>query len=122
MSTLNVERHVLAGLVTALTGTPPPYELYSLDRGEVVQNWLWAVGHTPFGPYSSCKALSVLETHAAHRNALLGRLERLLRRLGDASSQLDAFIAEFSPVLPPRRNGKSQELQRDSNWIDFLYK
>ena len=78
------------------------------------------MGHTPFGPYSTCKTLSLLAKQAALRNALLGRLEKQLRRLKESVTELDVFIQEYASVFPASGN-QSQELQRDSNLIDLLY-
>ena len=119
MSTVDVERHVLAGLTTAMTGMPPPYEVYSASRQTLGQNWLWAVGHTPFGPYSACRTLSLLARHAAHRNALVGRLEKLLRKMRASVAMLDDFIEEYTPAFE-KENARS--LKRETNWIDLLYK
>lgn len=120
MSTLDVQRHVVAGLTSALTGLPPPYELYHPKRG-VIQDWLWAVGHTPFGPYSTCRTLSLLAQHAAYRNALLGRLEHLLANVRETVGALDEFIEEYAAAFK-LQDKEMEQLQRESSWLDLLYK
>eukprot|EP00210_Caulerpa_lentillifera_P000299 g292.t1 len=115
-STIDVERHILSGVMIALTGSIPPYELFNAEKQEVNYNWLWATGHTPFGPYSTTKTLSGVTKQAAHRNALVGRLEGIIRRLQSLIHELDDFAIQHTSLIP--RN----DPQRDKTWMDYLYR
>lgn len=119
MNTLDVQRHILAGLTTALTGIPPPYEIYRSGKG-VVHDWMWSTGHTPFGAYSKCQTLSRLAKQAANRNALLGRLERMLLTLRESVETLDKFVEKYSSVFQIDLGPGG--MKRDKSMIDILYK
>ena len=54
---LDVTRHVAAGVAQALGGLVPPYVRFSAAHGSAAGDWLWGVGHHPFGPYSNCSGL-----------------------------------------------------------------
>lgn len=47
-----------AGLASALAGITPPYQHYEPAAGRLVADWRWAVGATPFGPYSNFSGVS----------------------------------------------------------------
>jgi hypothetical protein len=129
-------RSVIAGLATALGGVVPPQQRHcAASEDGVVEDWRWAVGAVPWGPYSgfsgmrcapgagansafaarrTCRTAcalcagraatlhlasrSSIFATAAHRNLLLARLERPLRRLAAALDHLDAFVAQHLQV------------------------
>lgn len=115
-STIDVERHILAGVMTALTGSVPPYETFDFSKQQTLRNWLWATGHLPFGPYSKTKTLSRVTKQSAHRNALVGRLEITIQRLKGLIHDLDDFALQHSSLIP------TDEPQRDKSWKDYLYR
>jgi hypothetical protein len=51
-------RHVIAGLAKALAGVVPPQARYDSLGDVVTSDWRWAVGATPFGPYSNFTGVS----------------------------------------------------------------
>ena len=53
MDGLDVTRNIAAGMAMAVGGIVPPHLRYSSPHGGVLNNWLWSVGHHPFGPYSN---------------------------------------------------------------------
>ena len=53
-----VQRHILAGLASAVGGLSAPYEKASHVHERPVVNWLWAVGCHPFGPFSNTSQVS----------------------------------------------------------------
>lgn len=115
-STIDVERHILAGVMTALTGSVPPYETFDFNKKQTLRNWLWATGHLPYGPYSTTKTLSRVTKQAAHRNALVGRLEITIQQLKGLIHDLDDFALQHSSLIP------TDDPQRDKSWTDYLYR
>lgn len=53
-----VQRHILAGLASAVAGLSAPYEKASHVHERPVVNWLWAAGCHPFGPFSNTSKVS----------------------------------------------------------------
>lgn len=52
------QRHILAGLASAVGGLTAPYEKTSHVHERAVVNWLWAAGCHPFGPFSNTSQIS----------------------------------------------------------------
>jgi hypothetical protein len=52
------QRHILAGLASAVGGLSAPYERASRIHERHVVNWLWAVGYHLFGPFSNSSQIS----------------------------------------------------------------
>ncbi|GFR52439.1 hypothetical protein Agub_g15013, partial [Astrephomene gubernaculifera] len=86
-------RAIIAGLATALGGVVPPQQRVCGAEGQVVEDWRWAVGAVPWGPYGNYTGISSIFAATVHRNLLLARIERPLRRLIASLERLDAFIA-----------------------------
>jgi hypothetical protein len=47
----------------------------------VVENYFWAVGKTPFGPFSGLTELSFSQRDAAGKNVLFTEIHQLLEEL-----------------------------------------
>ncbi|KAG2433383.1 hypothetical protein HXX76_008444 [Chlamydomonas incerta] len=86
-------RSIIAGLATALGGVVPPHQRYCTAEHAIVEDWRWAVGAVPWGPYSNYTALSSIFASTARRNLLVSRIEQPLRRLIATMDRVDAFIA-----------------------------
>lgn len=52
------QRHILAGLASAIGGLSAPYERASRIHERPIVNWLWAAGCHPFGPFSNSSQIS----------------------------------------------------------------
>lgn len=52
------QRHILAGLASAVGGLRAPYEKVSHVHERPIVNWLWATGCHPFGPFSNTSQIS----------------------------------------------------------------
>lgn len=52
------QRHILAGLASAVGGLSAPYERASRIHERPIVNWLWAAGCHPFGPFSNSSQIS----------------------------------------------------------------
>lgn len=103
--------------------TPPQESCYSYVPGLVAEDWLWATGHTPFGPYSNTSTFSDITVSVAHRNMLLAQVERLLFPVRGMIQKLDDFIGEY--VCPPFDELGIKEANfggTKETWIDQLYK
>lgn len=62
------QRHILAGLASAVGGLSAPYEKASHVHERPLVNWLWATGCHPFGPFSNSSQISqMLQDVAAVR-------------------------------------------------------
>jgi len=86
-------RHVIAGLARALAGVVPPQARYD-PLGEVVtSDWRWAVGATPFGPYSNFTGVSEITQSIARRNLLLSHTSAMLKQLQEQLNEFDAFVS-----------------------------
>ncbi|KAF8055392.1 hypothetical protein HT031_006759 [Scenedesmus sp. PABB004] len=86
-------RHVVAGLAQALAGVVPPYRHFEPGLGRQENDWRWACGATPFGPYSNYDGVSEIMQNAARRNELLAHVSAALRQLQHQLDAVDAFIA-----------------------------
>ncbi|KAG2449332.1 hypothetical protein HYH02_005487 [Chlamydomonas schloesseri] len=86
-------RSIIAGLATALGGVVPAHQRYCPAEHAIVEDWRWAVGAVPWGPYSNYTALSSIFASTARRNLLVSRIEQPLRRLIATMDRVDAFIA-----------------------------
>ena len=126
-------RHVVAGVARALGGVASPTERWSPIHGGVVENWLWAVGHHPFGPFSGCPTMSVVLQDVAKRNAALTRVDTALRAVRAGIAEIEAFGDEF--LASPFRSLSADDTAGDDDdgahvvlksskgtWLDYLYR
>lgn len=75
----SVTRNVIAGMAQALAGLAPPYVRYDHVARAFVQDWRWAVGAQPWGPYSNYTSLRCAGGRGA--GDAVGMLCRVLCRL-----------------------------------------
>lgn len=133
-------RHVVAGVARALGGLAAPHERRSVAHDQRVENWLWSVGHHPFGPFTNCTTLSAALADVARRNAVLSRADTALRavRRGLAETErfADAFLkpplADVFPFPRERRAAALDDVapsaaardgprEPEQTWLDYLY-
>jgi len=111
-------RPVMAALVSTLWGVAPTYQAWDVQHSQVKENYMWAVGNTPFGPFSSATTLSFAQTEAAKRFRLYSFIESALRRL----SGLFTTYAEYDLELA---DGLSEEaytqLMQRWNLLQFKF-
>lgn len=76
-------------------GVIPPY-FRPLPRGHTpgppLFDWRWAVGATPFGPYSNFHGASEIMQNVARRNLLLAHISSALRAAQHGLDDLDEFV------------------------------
>lgn len=116
------QRHILAGLASAVGGLSAPYEKASLVHERPVLNWLWSTGCHPFGPFSNTSQISKMLQDVALRNTIYARVDSALRKIRDMSESVQSFAAEYlkTPLGEPvkgKKNKSSTEL-----WLEKFYK
>ncbi|KAK9933989.1 hypothetical protein M0R45_021157 [Rubus argutus] len=90
-----VQRHILAGLASAVAGLCAPYEKASHVHERPVVNWLWAAGCHPFGPFSNTSKVSQMLQDVALRNSIYARVDSALHKIRDTSEAVQIFAAEY---------------------------
>lgn len=116
------QRHILAGLASAVGGLRAPYEKVSHVHERPIVNWLWATGCHPFGPFSNTSQISQMLQDVALRNTIYARVDSALRRIRDTSEAVQTFASEYlkTPVGEPvkgKKNKSTTEL-----WLEKFYK
>ncbi|XVF28193.1 hypothetical protein REPUB_Repub15cG0007800 [Reevesia pubescens] len=116
------QRHILAGLASAVGGLSAPYEKGSHAHERTVVNWLWAAGCHPFGPFSNTSQISQMLQDVALRNTIYARVDSALRTIRDTSEAVQSFAAEYlkTPLGEPvkgKKNKSTTEL-----WLEKFYK
>ncbi|ONK67584.1 uncharacterized protein A4U43_C05F1550 [Asparagus officinalis] len=116
------QRHILAGLASALGGLTAPYEKASHIHERPILNWLWATGCHPFGPFSNSSQISLMLQDVALRSTIYAQVDSALRRIRETSEAVQSFAAEHlkTPLGEPvkgKKNKSSTEL-----WLEKFYK
>ncbi|TYJ15549.1 hypothetical protein E1A91_A10G190400v1 [Gossypium mustelinum] len=116
------QRHIIAGLASAVGGLSAPYEKASHVHERPVVNWLWAAGCHPFGPFSNTSRISQMLQDVALRNTIYARVDSALRTIRDTSEAVQSFAAEYlkTPLGEPvkgKKNKSTTEL-----WLEKFYK
>ncbi|XP_043723598.1 uncharacterized protein LOC122670703 [Telopea speciosissima] len=116
------QRHILAGLASAVGGLSAPYEKASHVHERPVLNWLWATGCHPFGPFSNTSQISKMLHEVALRSTIYSRVDSALHKIRDTSEAVQIFAAEYlkTPLGEPvkgKKNKSSTEL-----WLEKFYK
>ncbi|PON93169.1 Transmembrane protein [Trema orientale] len=118
----HAQRHILAGLASALGGLSAPYEKASHVHERPVVNWLWATGCHPFGPFSNTSQISQMLRDVALRNTIYARVDTALRKIRETSEAVQTFAAEHlkTPLGEPVK-GKKNKSSTDL-WLEKFYK
>ncbi|KAJ8623419.1 hypothetical protein MRB53_031948 [Persea americana] len=116
------QRHILAGLASAVGGLSAPYEKASHVHERPVVNWLWAAGCHPFGPFSNASQVSQMLQDVALRNTIYARVDSALRRIRDTSEAVQAFAGEYlrTPLGEPVKGQKKKS--GTELWLEKFYK
>ncbi|CAO2835101.1 unnamed protein product [Amaranthus hypochondriacus] len=116
------QRHILAGLASAVGGLVAPYERASRVHERPVLNWLWAVGYHPFGPFSNSSGISHMLHDVARRNTIYAHVDSALRRIRDTSEAVQAFASAYLKTpLGELVKGKKNKTSTDL-WLEKFYK
>ncbi|KAK3418231.1 hypothetical protein EUGRSUZ_H04185 [Eucalyptus grandis] len=117
-----VQRHIIAGLASAVGGLTAPYEKASHVHERAVVSWLWATGCHPFGPFSSTSKVSQMLKDVALRNTIYARVDAALRKIRDTSEVVQGFASEYlkTPLGEPVKGKKSKS--STELWLEKFYK
>ncbi|XP_037430615.1 uncharacterized protein LOC119296316 [Triticum dicoccoides] len=116
------QRHILAGLASAVGGLSTPYERASRIHERPIVNWLWSAGCHPFGPFSNSSQISQILQDVALRTTIYARVDAALRKIRDTSESVQSFASDHlkTPLGEPvkgNKNKSSTEL-----WVEKFYK
>ncbi|KAF3597982.1 hypothetical protein DY000_02026644 [Brassica cretica] len=117
-----VQRHILAGIASALGGVSAPYEKTSHAHERPVTNWLWAAGCHPFGPFSNVSQMSQMLQDVALRNTIYARVDSALHKIRETSEAVQNFASEYlkTPLGEPVKDKKNKT--RTELWVEKFYK
>ncbi|WRX21633.1 hypothetical protein QQP08_014120 [Theobroma cacao] len=145
------QRHILAGLASAVGGLSAPYEKASHIHERPVVNWLWAAGCHPFGPFSNTSQISQMLQDAAlvrlpsciskcsqvdsngqwhlkcitscwQRNMIYARVDSALRIIRETSEAVQSFAAQYLKTpLGEPVKGKKNKTTTEL-WLEKFYK
>ncbi|GJP77636.1 hypothetical protein CLOP_g7994 [Closterium sp. NIES-67] len=88
----HLQRPLTAGIAAALGGLVAPYEDLKVHRQRCMRrDWVWAVGHHPFGPVSNTSSLSALLQDTIRMNAVYSRIDITLRSLHRCIQAIEDF-------------------------------
>ncbi|KAJ3683034.1 hypothetical protein LUZ60_013261 [Juncus effusus] len=122
MDASTIQRHILAGLASAIGGLSAPYERASRVHARPVVNWLWAAGCHPFGPFANSSRLSLMLQDVALRSTIYARVDSALRKIRETSELVQSFTAEHlkTPLGEPVKGKKNKTVAE--LWIEKFYK
>lgn len=116
------QRHVLAGLASAVGGLSAPYERASHIHERPIVNWLLASGCHPYGPFSNTSKISQMLHDVALRNSIYANVDAALRKIRETSEAVQSFASEHlkTPLGAPVK-GKQNKSTTDL-WLEKFYK
>lgn len=116
------QRHILAGLASALGGLTAPYEKASHIHERPILNWLWATGCHPFGPFSNTSQISLMLQDVALRSTIYAQVDSALHRIRETSEAVQTFAAEHlkTPLGEPVKGKKKKS--GTELWLEKFYK
>lgn len=116
------QRHIIAGLASAVGGLSAPYERASHIHERPVVNWLWASGCHPYGPFSNTSKISQMLQDAALRSSIYAHVDAALHKIRDTSEAVQSFASEHlkTPLGEPVK-GK-QKKSATELWLEKFYK
>eukprot|EP00873_Tetraselmis_striata_P008332 jgi/Tetstr1/428596/TSEL_018588.t1 len=127
---LDATQHIVAGVAAALGGVNMPHLRYSQWHGAACADWLWSVGHHPFGPYANTSGISSLLLDASRRNTVLSRLSRAAEDVSEVLESMASFAEVYmSSVSIPgmagfvERDNMAEWTKQDQlPWLDAMYR
>lgn len=111
-----ITRHIIAALASGLFGVQPSY---AATGKSVTQDFRWATGALPFGPFTASKRLSTVYADNACVSSIVTRASRALHSVRAALQELRLFTEEFqsgphelSREAPPDGNELREETEQ----------
>lgn len=111
-------RPVMGALVSTVWGVAPTHQAWDPLHNRIKENYLWAVGGTPFGPFSPSVRLTFAQTDPARRFRLYGYIERTLRRLTSLFRTYAEYDLELEDGLSPEAY---EQLMQRWNLLQFKF-
>jgi hypothetical protein len=116
----DVSRQAVAGVLQSVFGVAPTYQRYSAALGRFTNDYLFTVGHTPFGPFSRSTHLSMAIQDSVWRNPLLSHLSRSVAILNHVRQEIaELNFPKRKEVLGHLENAELF-LRRSSVFIGLL--
>ncbi|KAK3236360.1 hypothetical protein CYMTET_53494 [Cymbomonas tetramitiformis] len=113
-------RHMVAGVGMALAGLASPMESHSQLHGKYKEDFMWAVGHHPFGPMSNTSTMSLLLQDTARRNSIFSQVDSAVADMRAGLSLADDFADQYLQRPFGDRIHESVHSE-DSWWLDRVY-
>eukprot|EP00824_Muranothrix_gubernata_P000512 TRINITY_DN1058_c0_g1_i1.p1 TRINITY_DN1058_c0_g1~~TRINITY_DN1058_c0_g1_i1.p1 ORF type:complete len:727 (+),score=124.16 TRINITY_DN1058_c0_g1_i1:317-2182(+) len=110
-------RAVMSALLQTVYGVAPTQQRWSPLHNATLDDFLWAVGNTPFGLFSYSKKLSFAQRDAAARNLIYTHMSRTLTEVSTLLHRFAKFGKELDEVLSP-----AQYTQFVQRWNVFKFK
>ncbi|KAG8471132.1 hypothetical protein KFE25_009553 [Diacronema lutheri] len=117
LDTADATRALLGALLQAHWGVGPVHVRWDAHLRAPRANYLWATGHTPFGPFSSSRELSFAYVDAARRARVYALLEPAVARVRELLRTFEPFGKALDDVLPAREHALFVR-----RWNLFLHK
>eukprot|EP00029_Vermamoeba_vermiformis_P008839 TRINITY_DN4242_c0_g1_i1.p1 TRINITY_DN4242_c0_g1~~TRINITY_DN4242_c0_g1_i1.p1 ORF type:complete len:691 (+),score=188.86 TRINITY_DN4242_c0_g1_i1:62-2134(+) len=95
---LNTVKNIIAGLSIALGGVTDPTKHYSRIREGLVEDYLWAVGYHPYGPFAHSDHLSDIFSDAVIRNHLTSKLHAAIHNVRKIIEEVDIFAKVYLSI------------------------
>eukprot|EP01097_Dermamoeba_algensis_P006069 TRINITY_DN3827_c0_g1_i1.p1 TRINITY_DN3827_c0_g1~~TRINITY_DN3827_c0_g1_i1.p1 ORF type:complete len:731 (-),score=161.65 TRINITY_DN3827_c0_g1_i1:157-2310(-) len=120
MNALNVTKHIVASLLSLLGGVVDPTMHYSSIHDKTMPNYMWAVGHQPFGPFSNTHLISQHFVELSFRNPVLSRLDKAVKLAESSISLVNGFLKKniYDPFSDDLDHNQGQNLKF---WLDKLF-
>lgn len=112
-----LDRPLVAALLQTLWGVSPTHLTWSAQHNSTVADYRWAVGPTPFGPFSDLLSLSFAQTDPARRNVLYSMLNASVTSALDILEAIDTQGGEQNLFRAPK---KLQDYGQ--RWNLYVYK
>ncbi|KAL2613662.1 hypothetical protein R1flu_025354 [Riccia fluitans] len=111
-----LERPIVGALLQSLWGVAPTHLTWSAQHNSSLVDYRWAVGQTPFGPFSDSMSLSFAQRDAAPRNILYSMLNQSI------SSALDLLETIKLHGGEKKLFGQKRHLEFLQRWNLYVYK
>ncbi|CAM6102131.1 unnamed protein product [Calypogeia fissa] len=111
-----LERPVVGALLQTLWGVAPSHVTWSLPHNDSLEDYRWALGQTPFGPFSDSMALSFAQKDAAPRNILYSMLNQSISTALGVLNIVKEYGGEKTLF------GNRRQIEFSQRWSLFSYK
>lgn len=102
-SVQDTTRFVLGAVLETAWGVAPSYQTWSSIRNEISEDYTFAAGFTPFGPFSTSLRLSFALKDAAMRSLLLHYKNQTATEIRDYLTRFQTIGTEVREIFPHER-------------------